>query len=93
MSILSTLSSLVQNLLGNKPAQSTPVAPSTGGNYQVPAAPAGGNYQTPPAPVDLSQPAAQPLFVNLSAPATASPVMGVVDPGVAQAQAETQARA
>ena len=89
MSILSTLSSLVQNLLGNKPAQSTPVAPSTGGNYQVSAAPAGGNYQTPPAPVDLSQPAAQPLFVNLSAPATASPVMGVVDPGVAQAQADT----
>ncbi len=89
MSILSTLSSLVQNLLGNKPAQSTPVAPSTGGNYQVPAAPAGGNYQTPPAPVDPSQPAAQPLYVNLSAPATASPVMGVVDPGVAQAQADT----
>ena len=89
MSILSTLSSLVQNLLGNKPAQSTPVAPSTGGNYQVPAAPAGGNYQTPPAPVDPLQPAAQPLYVNLSAPATAPPVMGVVDPGVAQAQADT----
>lgn len=91
MSVLSTLSNLVQNLLGSKPAQSTPVAPSTGGNYQVPLHPRNQlpNPSGPGGPL-AARSLAQPLFVNLSAPATASPAPWVWSTRVSpEAQADT----